>query len=573
MNRTAGRSAHLLDRHGRKLALSAGLLLYLLLSTYQLGLPGIHYDEAGEAGVNAMELLAGTPVSAFRDVTFPLFGLQLPVMVQDYIGALNVYLAMPLLALTGVGVPNLRFLGILTGLAALLLLERAVSEWVASFAGGRKAFAEGPARSGAPISLAGLITLFLLAASPSFIFWSRQGIFVTNLMLPLVFWSLWQGVRWLRTGRTNAFVQAALGAGLALYAKLLAIWILAPFFLLVIWWWFAHRRKDGVYTPPLSPGVIFGGAIAFLLPLLPFIYFNLQSGGTVDGVLGNLGRSYYGVDNRDVLTNLSLRWGQLLQSLRGDQFWYLGGPYGNLLAPFFALAFFVGAAFRRYCMVTPPALLAVAAFVSSLVTISDLFITHYALLQPIVMAVIGLSAAILLAPAQEESAATADGERPTSRFTVAATTALLVIWVVLDLSASLRYHRALAATGGLGDHTDASYQLAYHLRYGGLGAPIALDWGLDAPVRFLSQGAVTPIEIFGYESPSAPAADFSARLDLFLPNPDNVYLLHTADMTSFAGRREAFFAQVAERQLTPVLEETFLQRDGTPYVELWRVVP
>ena len=115
----------------RRAWLVAALLLYLALACYQLGLPGLHYDEAKEAGLNAMELLTGAPVTAFRGAGIPWDGRTLPLMVQDYIGALNVYLAVPLLALTGIGVPNLRLLPVLTGLVALLLIERAVSEWSA----------------------------------------------------------------------------------------------------------------------------------------------------------------------------------------------------------------------------------------------------------------------------------------------------------------------------------------------------------------------------------------------------------------------------------------------------------
>ena len=99
----------------RRAWLVAALVLYLTLACYQLGLPGLHYDEAKEAGLNAMELLTGAPVTAFRGAGIPWDGRTLPLMVQDYIGALNVYLALPLLALTGIGVPNLRLLPVLTG--------------------------------------------------------------------------------------------------------------------------------------------------------------------------------------------------------------------------------------------------------------------------------------------------------------------------------------------------------------------------------------------------------------------------------------------------------------------------
>ncbi|HRJ45039.1 MAG TPA: hypothetical protein PL105_24285, partial [Caldilineaceae bacterium] len=118
-------------RHWRLGWLLLAAALFLLLAAYQLGLPGLHYDEAKEAGVNALELLADRPVTAFRGATVTLFGTALPLMVQDYIGALNVYLSLPFLAATGIGVPNLRFLPILLGLLALLALERAISEWLA----------------------------------------------------------------------------------------------------------------------------------------------------------------------------------------------------------------------------------------------------------------------------------------------------------------------------------------------------------------------------------------------------------------------------------------------------------
>jgi len=70
----------------------AALLLYLGLAIYQLGLPGLHYDEAKEAGLNAMEILTGAPIGAFRRAGIQLGGRTWPLMVQDYIGALNVYL-------------------------------------------------------------------------------------------------------------------------------------------------------------------------------------------------------------------------------------------------------------------------------------------------------------------------------------------------------------------------------------------------------------------------------------------------------------------------------------------------
>ncbi|MCC6454370.1 MAG: hypothetical protein IT328_05465 [Caldilineaceae bacterium] len=542
----------------RKIWLAAASLVYLILTCYQLGLPGLHYDEAKEAGVNAVELLNGDPTTPFRSAALHLFGRQFPLMVQDYIGALNVYLALPLLWLTGVGVPNLRMVSVLAGLAVLPLAAYTVSVWQRACHTEHNASSLIPPPSSLRLTWGGVMVAWLLAASPSFVFWSRQGIFVTNLMQPLCFLALWQGTRWLATGERRKLLWTMLAAGLALYAKLLALWVISPWLLILALQWLLARRKGS--APRLDGLTLAGAAMAFILPLLPLILFNLQTSGTLQTLLGNAGQSYYGVDNLALWRNGGVRLAQLAQSLRGDQFWYLGGLFGNPAAVGLALTGVIagmGAAWRR--MVMPLALL-LMAIGASCFTISDLFITHYALIQPLALAV----AALGLGLAWQRWAGT--------RRWLALAIALLVSgWVVLDLRATLLYHQALARSGGLADHSDASYHLAYHLRYNGLGAPVALDWGMDAPVRYLSDNTVRPREIFGYESPVAPDGDFTLRLGSFLGNPDNVYLLHAPEQTVFAGRREAFLAAVAEQGRTAALEETFTQRDGTPLFELWRV--
>lgn len=548
----------------RILWLCAALLLYFALSLYQLGLPGLHYDEAKEAGVNAMEVLTGAPVSAFREASISLFGVNWPLMVQDYIGALNVYLALPLLALTGIGVPNLRLLSVLTGALGVLALERAVSQWVAWLC------ARSEQRVRVPISLAGLIAATLLVAAPSFVFWSRQGIFVTNLTQPLCFVCIAQGVAWLRNPGENraqrALLWSAFAGGLALYAKLLAVWIVGPFALLAAGAWLWRRQ------PRVTPAGLGLALAAFLLPLLPLLLFNIQTGGTFQTLLRNAGESYYGVNNANVLGNLSVRWQGVQQTLRGDHLWYLGGVYANPWAVWLSLLALVAGLLRRPRLVLPPLLLLALALGASLFTVSDLFVTHYALVHPLLIAVVGIALCAALAlDGRGESHLHARSVASSLRW--GALALFVALWLAADLTTTVRYHGSLTRSGGLADHSDATYHLAYHLQYGGLGAPIALDWGLDAPVRYLSGGTVTPVEIFGYERLDAPDDGFAERLAPFLENPDNVYLLRAPGQTVFAGRREAFLAAVSARNAVAEMERDFTQRDGTPIFELWRVQP
>ena len=311
-------------------------------------------------------------------------------------------------------------------------------------------------------------------------------------------------------------------------------------------------------------------AVAFCLPLLPLLAFNWQTGGTLASVTGNLGRSYYGVDNANVVANLPVRWSQVVQVLRGDQFWYLGAVYANWLAPWLALLAILAGLWCNWRRMLPPLLLVGAAFVASLFTVSDLFVTHYVLLQPLLVAVAALAL---------DTAAGVEGTGDTRRRWPAPRSRQIVVgiallcWVALDLTSTIRYHRTLSVSGGLADHSDASYHLAYYLQYNGMGSPIVLDWGIDAPVRYLTVGTVTPIEIFGYASLTAPDTEFDARLTPFLDNTDNRYLLHAPSSTVFGGRREAFFQAVKARGYVASLEQQFEQRDGTPVYEIWHAGP
>lgn len=552
-----------------RLWLATLLLIYLSLTCYQLGLPGLHYDEAREAGVSAMEIVTGAPVTLFRNTGLMLFGRAWPLMVQDYIGALNVYLALPLLWFTGIGVPNLRIVAILTGAVTLLLVERTVTEWLAFVAE-----LTGTVVPTNPLfTRTGLIAITLLAASPSFVFWSRQGLFVTNLTEPLVFACLWQGLRWLRTGHSRHLLAAAFWGGISLYAKLLAVWIVGPFILLVGGWWFWRGRRGN--RLPITIPTLGATAILFLLPLAPLFWFNLQSSGTVHAVTANLSTSYYGVNNLAIWSNLSIRLAEAWQMIVGAQFWYLGGLYSNSLAGwatmlllFSALLITSGQRSGR-SLLLGPLLLLLLTFLASIFTLSDLFVTHYALLQPLTIAVGTVALHACFFRPLPDFLGLSRGRWLS--FWPKLGYLLVLLWLLGDITASLRYHRALARSGGLADHSDASYHLAYYLQYNGLGTPIALDWGLDASVRYLSQGAVTPIELFGYGSLQEPDAQFANQLRPFLANPDNIYLFHAPGATVFQGRRAIFEQLVADQQQQAQLEISFAQRDGTPLYELWRV--
>lgn len=541
-----------------------GLASFLVLGAYQLDLPGLHYDEAKEAGLNAMQLATGLPVTAFRDAAVQVGPWRLPLMVQDYIGALNVLLATPFLVVGGVNVVALRWLPLVIAALTLLLAWRLA--W----------------RLGGPVAAGA--TAVLLALNPSFVFWSRQGVFVTNLTALIFMASLLSGLRWWRDRRLRDLGLTAFLLGLGVYAKLLFVWVIGAMAVVAgaAWLLQGRGRRPGE-SAGLSHSRLAAAAVAlfcFIVPLVPLIIFNIRTGGTLISIFGNLGRSYYGIDNTAYLPNLATRLAQMVTLLRGDHLWYLGHPYANSLAPWLASGLVIAAAGRglgtrllrrntavgQHGNLLPSVLLPVALLVlavaQSAFTVSDLFITHYALLLPLLPLAGGLAVGGL-----------AGSRQGLSRLVAVLAIAAGLAWAGLDAWTTIRYHSVLSVSGGYAGHSDAIVRLAAYLDEKGYSAPVVLDWGLDAPVRFLTAGRVSPVEVFGYERMDAPDDGFAERAAKFFENSDNVYVAHAADKAVFRGRVEALAALAGERNRLWLHEAWFYQRSGEVVFIIYRAIP
>ncbi len=247
------------------------------------------------------------------------------------------------------------------------------------------------------------------------------------------------------------------------------------------------------------------------------------------------------MDNRAYLPNLIVRLGQLRPLLRGDHFWYLGGIFANPWAPYLAagtvlLGVGLGFRTRRWAHLLPVALLALMVAQSAF-TVSDLFITHHALAVPL----IPLTAGLVVGAAGRLGAGRA------RKALVALSLLMALLWAGGDLRTTLHYHQALARTGGHSAHSSAIYDLAAYLEENAAGPVVALDWGISAPIQFLTAGRVAPVEVFGYEPLHEPDRSFSERVRPFLEDPATLYVAHTPGDTVFRGRTEALAALAAER--------------------------
>ena len=509
------------DRAG----LSIALLIFLILGLWNLNLPGLHYDEAREAGLNAMEFLRGLPLTAFRNAQIRVGSVGIPLMVQDYIGALNVFLVTPFLGAFGIRVEALRLFTLCVGTGTIFLT------WTLA------------RKLGGP--LAGFGAALLLAFSPSFVFWSRQGIFVTNIVSLFLVASLLCGLRWRERGHPLDLYCLALLWGLGFYSKAIFLWVI----LAMVFWALAFPPRK---LP--SPKELACALVAFSLPLIPFFFFNALTGGTVLAVFQNLRFSYYGVSNLALGANLAARLKQFAALLRGDHLWYLGGIFSNPVAPWVAGGYVLATlllalAGKAQWRALLPAGIIGFIVVESAFTISGLFITHYFLLLPLLAISGGIGLGFLLK------------KSGSLRILKALAVGAFILWAGRDLYITTLYHRSLAVSGGHSSHSDAIYELADYLLPWKGKPVVALDWGIDASLRFLTLGEVKSVEIFGYESFHAPDPGFRERASLFL-NPGTIFIAHGPEDTVFKGRVEALESLARERGLK--LEEIahFRERSG-----------
>ncbi|MCK6630410.1 MAG: glycosyltransferase family 39 protein [Anaerolineae bacterium] len=531
---------------------SAIILLYVSLSFYQIDLPGLHYDEAFEA-VPALQLWQGQAVTAFRNSGLTVGGHLLPLMTQDYIGALNTYAAIPFIALLGPTPAALRSMSILLGavtlsLTYLLAQQLSSQRWV------------------------GLSAALLLAVDPTFIFWNRQGIFVTAVTAAI---GLAATLCWLRRIQGRSVRWTAAGAfffGLGVYAKLLFLWLIAALLGAVILLNLSQWLKRLPAAYPWKTD--FAIAIpAFLAGCWPLIVYNLQTGGTFLNVSQNAATSYYGVNNLAVGPNLLERLRQFWVALDGSHLWYLGQVISNPLPVFGFGLVLIAVVFKAYFK-PPAASFRIALFpflvigliiLASVGTVSALWITHFAVLMPWPAVAIAVGGWFL-----SRGSGVGGWERFTfhvSRFTLLLGLGLLVI---TNFSSVIRYHGALAESGGLSSHSDAIYELSHWLDGHAASPVVAMDWGLAAPATYLTGGRVTPTEVFGYLWESD--TELTPRLQRFIAEPATLYLWRAPDEIIF-DRSPQFKALYRPLNLEETIEAAFYERSGRPILGVTRLVP
>ncbi len=545
------------------LGLAAIVLLYAALSFYQINLPGLHYDEAFEA-VPAVQLLTNHPVTAFRDSGITIGSRLFPLMTQDYIGTINLYGAMPFIAVFGSTPVALRSMSILFGAVTLILTSLLAHRltghpWV------------------------GVLAALLLSVDPTFIFWNRQGVFVTAVTATI---GVGAAYCWLCRFTGKSMGWSAAGAflfGLGLYAKFLFLWLIAALvgavILLNLSWLFRHRNRLPEQIKRLAFPEAIVVAVAFLAGCWPLLLYNLQTGGTFLNISQNAGTSYYGVNNLAFGANLVERAGQFSTMLDGGHLWYLGEIVSNTFAP---IVFVVTALLTILFVALQPTIKSKSistalpagkaalfpyiviglVILFSIGTVSALWVTHFAVLMPWPALAIAVGSWFILTASLAYKA-------KTYHFIKYLVWGYILLLVISNFVSVLNYHRVLSESGGLSAHSDAVYDLNDWLSNNAHGLVVAMDWGLAAPVVYLSHGRVNAVEAFGYQWQAD--TQLNERFQSFIAQPDTLYLWRAPDEIIF-DRSEEFKALYRPKNLEETIEEAFYENSGRPILGVTRLV-
>ena len=538
------------------------LTVFFYISVTNINLPGLYYDEAMDV-VPTMQIVLGQPVEAWTGVSISLGGRIFPVMIMSYLGTVCTYLMLPFFYFLGVSVFSLRLMTIVFGGFTLILYYLFAKDFL-----NRRAAA---------------ISVLLLAVHPSFVFWSRQGIYVTSVMTFMAagslfcFWRWYRGNVDLRFEIRNWYLYAgAFLLGLGLSAKFLFIWFiiaLAASYYILQFSSLPLRSSWPDRRTILKTLAFNMNAKQLVLSLLFFcvgagglLWYNLKTGGTLKILGGNLITTDQGVNNLDFLSNLLAEIKAFLVLIKGSWFGFYGGSFDNSFYPVVFCVSVVGLACLLFFNDKAKTYKAKAVFLLSMFalilfqscfTVSGLGATHLLIMLPLPQLIIALFMETLY-------------QVTTSKMLPSVLMAVVVVALITqDLTVDFRYHQALQRSGGLGRFSDAIYELAEYLEDNHITSPVAVDWGFKNNIQILTKGTVNPVEIFQYNQ--NPDEEFSREVSKRLGNPNNLYLFHAEEFTSFK-RYGSFEKVVREADQVIRLEKTFYQRDGTPVYYLYRVM-
>lgn len=525
---------------------AAALVVYLLLGLAWISLPGPEHDEV--LFLNAS--FPHGPVTWYI-AKVRIFGHDVPTMLMPYVGALKGLLWRGVFLLWKPSVYSVRVPAVLLGGAALLLFYF----WARQF------YSRGTA----------LAALGLAATDPTYIYSARVDWGPVVLAHLFCFAGLLLGALWLRKDHGNWVHLAGAGFcfGLGLWDKATFAWFLLALAatLAVL---FPREMR-----PRLRPSYMAVLLLSFLMGAFPLVRYNLtaRQSGTAQAVRlerpertvieGKVFHLHITLDGRFVYF---LMGGWIMDQgvsfsvsdrpqLALDGLARLGPSSGTLLPWAAAAALLIGLAARgARRAILFPSLLALFVWLQ-MIPIKDAGSAHHlALLYPFPHLAVAAAGSWLWSRAGFRG-------RPVLAFALA-------VLLLTQIGWAARYLQVFRLTGGLGNWTDAIYQIAHYLDAAKPDVVVNMDWGFTYPLLLLS--STRQMDFYGEVSFQKPADElpYIRQLISLLERPGTLFLFHTEGYENFSVARMLFERALELSGKRARVVRTFYQRTGEPVAYL-----
>ena len=476
------------------------LLSFLFLSGYflfllpDIRLPGLNADEAS-VGLETAAILRIEKMADFRPET-PFREGFLPIMENPYTSNLTAYLLLPFARIFGLNLRAIRLLSVTLSFLSLIYVYLLIREWFGK--------------------MTAAAALALIMSSPIFVIYHKLGLSRNEVYLALFYWAgLYHWHRFYARQSRAHLVAAAFWVGLGLN-KITFLWyILGSLAAAAV----LHKRLDAKRLP--KPGDWLCAISAFCAGNILMLYYNLRTGfNTVSFMLAKLRHpTIYGVGNLSYLTNLKIRFGQLVELMVEEHNIGVGVGCCNLPSP--NALILAGALVVLLIMVLTKRIdpqrrdrmiYLLVVFVSILLlspfTVSNLMPQHlYALffLPPIIItAVLG----------------TGMGTVPFRKTAASLAGVMLAVMLAFNAVEAAYAVREARRTGGSCDFSSAVNDLAYWLDEHKVAGPVVVS-SIGSSIPFLTQGRVSNVIERQWFSPE----DFGKIVEAFLAQKPDVYLV------------------------------------------------
>ncbi len=512
---------------------------FIFLACSGISRLGIQTDEA---------LFAGAIYPPFPEQRcIQVFGLQVPLMVFDYIGSLKSALYVPIFAMFGVSATTVRIPAILIGAATILICFVLMQRLL----GARAAW----------------IAALLLAADPMFLLTVRGDWGPVALQIALKAAALLALVRFGETLRPRWLAAGFFFLGLGLWDKALFVWSLvglaggggALF----------ARRIAGLVTR----GRALTAILAFLAGCSPLLVYNVRNDWVT--FRGNSGLSLKDSGKKLRVLHMTLS-GEALRGYmaRAEPGGFEREPSGTLESASVRLATSKALPRSNFLphLLLPCLLLVVLVrgthggasrffLAAGLITWLMMLITHHAggavhhtiLIYPFPQMFIG---AVLSSLAEKR------------RVMKSLISVAVGIVACSGIATTLTYYADEFRFGGTPVWSDAFYGAMHSVRESGTDRVCLLDWGFYDNTRLFLRGRVglcTP-------NPAGSEQDAnSTREELRMPN--SVYVAHVPGEELVPGSAQRFLEFAAAEGYEPAGRKVFRDRTGRPVIETFTMQP